>query len=202
VALKQKTRDGVVRSCSGVFGGAEICFDKATGLPVEASLDDERVVYEAWGEFHGARYPSRWALYRGHRLQEEAAVRVDDLDESIVGFDPPPGAVARPNQLGAEPRNQTHEILSKGRVTTYSFGEALVKVSVDQSGRVRHAELLDADDRSLGAAAVSAAKDTVYMPYEVNGQRLPFETTFLVNQWSSIDPMYMPATSWQSRSPD
>ncbi len=199
ITLQQRNIDGVEMSCSGVFGGAEICFDDLTGFPAAASLDAERVVYKEWGQFDGASYPSRWEVYRGQRLQMEAKTTVTALEGSDTLFAPLPGVSGEAN--GA-PRETPHPILSRGSVDSPSYGQALVKVSVDGAGRVRSAELLDADDRALGAAALKAARQTVYVPEEVQGQSVPFETTFWVNQWSTADPLTVGGTGRRSQGED
>ena len=202
VAMKSKSIDGVLRRCSGRYAGAELCFDTGTGFPVSATVDNERVVYEQWDQYEGAIYPSRLALYRGRRLQMEATTTITLLGNSNDDlFHPLPRMVPSPNRLGAY-REDQHQILAQGQMYTSSYGEALVRVSVDESGRVRRAELLDADDRSLGAAAVAAAKKNVYMPWEADGRREPFDAIFLATHWLTIDPLRVAATSRQSQGRD
>lgn len=201
VKLRQRSTDGVLHSCSGSFGGAEICFDIGTGFPALATVDDERIVYEDWSQYRGAVYPSRWALYRGQRLQIEASVTVTGFDGPDSLFDPLADVAPRPNRLGAQ-LEDSPTILSRGAVKSSNFGQALVKVSVDANGRVKNAELLDADDSSLGQAALVAAKKTVYLPQEANGTRISFETGFRVDQWSTVDPMRVGATSLSSQGTD
>lgn len=217
VAMKRGNGDGPARSCSQEYAGAELCFDTATGFPASASVDDERVVYEQWAQYEGAAYPGRVALYRGHRLQMEATTTVTALDGSSRTdsnltdssraasnsdlFQPLPGVTPSPNRDGAS-RGDKYTILKGSRMDTSSSGEALVKVSVGESGRVLHAELLDADDKSLGKAAIAAAKELVYMPLEVNSRSVPFETTFWTSHWSIADPLNFPATSRQSQGTD
>ncbi len=201
VTLQQRNIEGVEMSCSGVFGGAEICFDDLTGFPADASLDAERVVYKEWGQFDGASYPSRWEVYRGQRLQMEAKTTVTALEGPDTLFAPLSGVTAEANLNGA-PRETPHQILSRGSVDSPSYGQALVKVSVDGAGRVRNAELLDADDRALGAAAVKAARQTVYVAEEAQGRNVPFETTFRVNQWSTVDPLTVVGTGRRLQGED
>ncbi len=202
VAMKPKTIGGATRSCSGTYGGAELCFDEATGFPAIAILDGERVIYDEWATYEGATYPSHLALYRGQRLQMEATLRVSQLDPGDAAvFQPLPGVRA----ISARYPNDnldTPMLLKRGNVDSYSYGKALVRVSVDGNGRVRKAELIDADDRSLGKAAVQAAKASVYMPKEIGGQSIPFETVFSVTQWSTYDPIAVSTTSARSQSPD
>ena len=201
IPLWQRAVDGVFRSCSGNFGGAEICFDIATGFPAVAMIDDERVVYQDWSQYEGVTYPSHWTLYRGNRLQMEASVTVQAFDGPETLFDPIAGVTPGPNRNGAQLVDDP-AVLSRGEVKTSSFGQALVKVSVDKSGRVKSAELLDADDRSLGAKALAAAKETVYMPKEEDGKRVPFDAGFRIEQWSTIDPLRVTATSLKSHGTD
>jgi hypothetical protein len=194
LSMNRRNFDGGPRSCSGEYAGAELCFDTSTGFPVSASVDDELVVYEEWAQFDGATYPSHLALYRGHRLQMEATASVtpiDDLHQDL--FAPLPGVAPSSNDLGAY-REDPHKILVRSEVKAVPYGDALVKVYVDEKGRVQRADLLDADDKSLGTAAVAAAKHTIYAPQETDGHRVPFETTFSVNNWSTVDPLRVGAT--------
>jgi hypothetical protein len=202
VALKRHEIDGAVLGCSGKYAGAELCFNTATGFPVSAAVDGELIVYEQWAQFNGANYPSRFALYRNRRLQMEATTTMTPLDDSSDAlFQPLPGIAPSPNRVPAY-REDRHRILSRGQIYNSAYGEALVKVYVDTSGRVRRAELLDADDKSLIKAAISAAKSTVYMPEEANGHKVPFETTFWMCNWSTVDPLRVVATSSKSQGPD
>jgi len=164
-------------------------------------IDDERVAYQDWSQYEGVTYPSHWTLYRGNRLQMEASVTVQAFDGPETLFDPIAGVTPGPNRNGAQLVDDP-AVLSRGEVKTSSFGQALVKVSVDKSGRVKSAELLDADDRSLGAKALAAAKETVYMPKEEDGKRVPFDAGFRIEQWSTIDPLRVTATSLKSQGTD
>lgn len=205
VAMRSRNVDGVFRSCSGEYAGAEVCFDSSTGFPTSATVDDERIVYEQWEQFNGAAYPSRVALYRGRRLQMEATTRVtpldqvDDSDRQL--FHPLPGVAPTSNRFGAD-RSDNYKILAQGNIEAASYGDALVKVYVDESGRVRKAVLIDADDKDLGSAAMNAAKRTAYMPVETDGHRVPFETSIWTSHWSTVDPIRVPATSVISQGTD
>jgi hypothetical protein len=200
VALVHRKINGEERSCSGEFAGAEICFYISTGYPASAHLDEERVVYEQWAQFNGSSYPSRIALYRGRRLQMEATTTVTPLeDTSDKLFQPLPGVTPSSNRFGAYREDRKYKVLTRGELYGPFYGEALVKINVDESGRVRHAELIDADDGSVGRAAVEAAKRTVNMPFEMNGQRMPFQTTFYAGHWSTTDPLWVPETSKKSQ---
>jgi hypothetical protein len=57
--------NGVMFGCSGRYAGAEICFDAERGFPVEATVDEEQVVYKNWSKFGDELYLSQIALYRG-----------------------------------------------------------------------------------------------------------------------------------------
>jgi hypothetical protein len=202
VEMKQLKIEGTNLRCSGKYAGAELCFNAATGFPVSAALDGELVVYEQWGEFNGANYPTRLALYRNHRLQMEATTTVTPLnDASDALFQPIPGVTPISNSIPVS-REDGHRVLWWGQIGGSDYGEALVRVYVDESGLVRRAELLDVDDISLGPKAISAAKSTVYMPAEKDGKRVPFETTFQTSNWSRTDPIRVAATSLQSQGTD
>jgi len=202
VAMKRRNVDGRTLSCSGVHAGAEICFDSETGLPSSASVDDEHVVYEEWAQFKGACYPSKVALYRGKRLQMEATTTVTDLDDSSRHlFEALPGVTPTANQYGAL-RKDRFRLLQRPDLAFNSYGEVLVKVSVNKAGNVMHAELLDADDKALGKAAVKAALGLVYLPYEEDGVQKPFETYFWTSHWSTPDPLTNPVTSRASQGID
>jgi hypothetical protein len=202
VAMKSQIIDGVNLSCSGKYAGAELCFDTSTGFPVSAALDGELIVYERWAQFNGATYPSRLALYRGHRLQMEATTTVTPLEEvSNDLFQPLPGVTPLSNRFGAS-RADKYRSLKWSQMDTGSNGEALVRAFVGESGRVVHAELLDADDKSLAKPAMAAAKKLVFMPQEINGHKASFETTFWTSHWSTVDPLRIPASSLKSQGTD
>jgi TonB family protein len=201
VRLRSMKVDGLLLSCSPKIAGADICFDTSTGFPALADLDDERVVYMEWRAHGRFAYPSRWALYRGKRLQMDATTSMTHFDTSEPLFAPLTGVTPVPNRFGVQ-RDTPHRILVQGNVDSAPYGQALVKVVVDEKGRVRQAELLDADDRALGSAAVAAARNTKYLPEIEDGRAIPFEAAFRVNQWSTVDPLAMGATSIPSQGPD
>jgi hypothetical protein len=202
IAMKRRYLDDVLRTCSEVYAGAELCFDPATGFPSTATVDNERIVYEEWVQFNGKSFPSRLALYRGNRLQMEAITTVTPLDDpNDALFHELPGVEPSPNRIPAS-REDQYQILSRGHLNAFSYGEALVKVHVDERGHVQHAEVIDADDRSLAKAALAAAKELVYMPQEIDGHRVSFDTTYWVDHWSTVDPLRIPATSLKSQATD
>ncbi len=193
---------GVTFSCSGKFAGAEICFDAESGFPIEATVDQEQVVYQSWSPFGDGFYPNKLTLYRGRRLQLEASTIITDLSNSKKdAFRIPPGATES-SPVNGMFRVETHRLVKSGQVDTASLGDALVKVFVDDTGRVRRAELLDADDKYLGAAALKAAKQTLYLPDRSSGERQAFEGEFFVSQWSTVDPIRVEATSAASHGTD
>jgi hypothetical protein len=201
VALKPRKIDGVMRDCSGNIGGATICFDPESGFPVLASLDDERVMYQAWGSYGGASFPSHWAVYRGHRLQMETSVTITALDGNATLFQPLTGIASRPNRFGV-PWDEPHTVLTPGIVDSSVYGQALVRVFVDRKGHVSRVELLDADDSSLGSAAMAAAWNTVYMAKQDDSRGIPFETALRIDHWSTLDPLTVEATSLRSQGTD
>jgi hypothetical protein len=193
---------GVMFSCSGKHAGAEICFDSETGFPIEATVDQEQVVYKGWAPFGDGFYPTRLALYRGRRLQLEVSTTITYLTTSEKDtFQIPAGATESSPVHGMYPV-ESHRLVRSGEADTASFGDALVKVFVDDSGKVRRAELLDADDKNIGAAALRAAMQTVYVPDRTSGERQAFEAQYFMSQWSTIDPLRVEATSLASQSSD
>jgi hypothetical protein len=200
--LERRKIKGVRFSCSGPFAGAEICFDAELGFPIEATVDQEQVVYAEWAKFGDIFYPSRLALYRGRRLQMEAVTRIRALTPSDGGiFRAPDGAEVLSAVNGwfhfdNDPRAFTQD------VDTTLFGDAQVKIFVDDTGKVRRAELLDADDEDLGAAALRAARLVVYAPDRGSGERQAFEGQFFVSRWSTVDPMSVEVTSLASQGTD
>jgi hypothetical protein len=200
--MEQRKIGNVRFSCSGKFAGAEICFDAGLGFPVEAMVDQEQVVYEDWKKFGDGFYPGRLALYRGRRLQMEAVTRIRALtpaDREI--FRAPEGAEVLSAVDGwfhfeNDPRAYTQVL------DTPLFGDAQVKIFVDDTGKLRRAELLDADDEDLGAATLRAARLAAYKPDRSSGERQAFEGQFFVSRWSTVDPMRIEATSHASHGTD
>jgi TonB family protein len=178
MALQNRAENGEPVRCSGMIAGAEVCFYAKTGYLASMTLDGERVVYREWATFndktYGAKiYPARFQLYRGERLQMEGKMSVEAIEEMD------PKLLEKPADGEATfsiNREELHEVLYQGKLADGLSGEALVRIHVDTSGRVTSAELIDADDKEIGAAAVEAARNTVYMPLEVEGVRKPFET--------------------------
>jgi len=201
VTLKPRKIEGVIRDCSGNIGGAMICFDSGSGFPALASLDDERVVYETWGSYDGASFPSRWAVYRGRRLQMEASVTITALDGDATLFQALPGIASRPNRFGV-PWDEPHAVLTPGIVDSSVYGQALVRVFVDSKGHVSRVELLDAGHSVLGTAAMAAAWKTIYMSKQDDGRGVPFETALRIDHWSTLDPLAVEATSLRSQGTD
>jgi hypothetical protein len=200
--LLPRETDGVKFSCSGRYAGAEICFDAESGFPVEATVDQEQVVFKSWAKFGEGFYPSRLALYRGRRLQMEASTAITPLAASERALFRPPAGASERSALDGMYSVESHRLAASDHANTASFCDALVKVFVDDTGRVRRAELLDADDKDLGAAALSAARRAVYVPDRKSGESQAFETGFFVSQWSTADPLRVEATSQASQGTD
>ena len=200
--MNQRKIKGVMFSCSGKYVGAEICFDSETGFPIEATVDQEQVVYKGWAPFGDGFYPNRLALYRGRRLQLEASTTITYLTTSKKDTFRIPAGATESLPVHRMYRAESHRLVRSGQVNTASFGDALVKVFVDDTGKVRRAELLDADDKYLGVAALRAVMQTVYVPDQSSGERQAFEAEFLVSQWSAVDPLRIEATSLASQGQD
>jgi hypothetical protein len=200
--INQRKINGVIFGCTGRYAGAEICFDAEFGFPIEATVDDEQVVYKGWEKLADDFYPSRFALYRGRRLQLEASTTITPLTTSNDAvFRIPVGATESSPEHGMF-GFESHRFVRLGQVNSISFGDALVEVFVDDTGRVRHAELLDADDEEVGAAALRAAKQTAYIPDRGSGERRAFEAEFIVSHWSTVDPLRIEAISLASQGTD
>lgn len=183
--LKPVTIDGTPQMCGGIVGTARLCFDQATGFMTSATLNDEHVVYDGWQKTDTWKYrEGTLRILHETNLLVEAKLTVASMEFSPKIFEQIEGLreIAPLRQPGSgmppSPAPQ-HKILVRGTsaISRGANGYAQVRVWVDQHGVVSRAEVEDADDRQVAAAALESAQKTVYGPETENGQPTGFETT-------------------------
>ncbi|MDR3746022.1 MAG: hypothetical protein P4K80_07835 [Acidobacteriaceae bacterium] len=173
-------------TCATNQAQAKMCFDLATGFLVSGSWKSERVEYEGWHKI-GMKYresrlrilqdskplvEARLALATDTVANDEIFQKIDELREIF------PGDIS-----GDMPRHQSYVygymLTNTTPHTIHCYAQA--RVSVNEKGKVAHAELEDADDEQCAAAALDWAKNSLYKPYTVDGKAASFDTTQIIS---------------------
>ncbi len=174
-------------TCSQIAGTAQMCFEQSTGFIVSGRLNAQYVEYQGWKKVDTWKYRASTLriLHNTSLLVEAKLVAAsmefpDDVFRQLDGLREvaPMSSSGDYAALRAVPQ---HKILARGTSVNSRglSGYAQVRVRVNQYGLVTQAEVEDADDAQVAAAALQSAQKTVYQPWRENGQPSPFETTIL-----------------------
>jgi hypothetical protein len=183
--LKSESAADRQLTCAGIPGMAQMCFEQSTGFIVSGRLNAQHVEYQGWKKADTWKYRvSTLHILHDTSLLVEAKLAVasmefsDDVFKQIDGLREVAPMSSSGYYIAPHPV-PIHGILVRG--TSISgrglSGYAQVRVWVDQQGQVTRAEVEDADDAQIAAAALESAQKKVYQPWRDNGQPSAFETT-------------------------
>ena len=172
-------------TCSEIAETAQMCFEQSTGFLVSGRLNAQSVEYQGWKKVDTWKYrASTMRILHDTSLLVEAKLAVasmefsDDVFRQLDGLREvaPMSSSGGYIALRAVPQ---HKILARGASVNSRglSGYAQVRVWVNQYGLVTQAEVEDADDAQIAAAALESAQKTVFQPWRENGQPAGFETT-------------------------
>jgi len=172
-------------TCSEIAETAQMCFEQSTGFLVSGRLNAQSVEYQGWKKVDTWKYrESTLRILHNTSLLVEAKLVAasmefpDDVFRQLDGLREvaPMGSSGGYIALRAVPQ---HKILARGTSVNSRglSGYAQVRVWVNQYGLVTQAEVEDADDAQIAAAALECAQKTVFAPWRENGQSAGFETT-------------------------
>jgi len=166
-------------TCAGAGASAQICFDPTTGFMTSASLNAEHVIYEDWHKVDQWKYrEGTLRILHDTNLLVEAKLVVASTEFSDDVFQQVDGLVEILGSATATTSSQKNAPEQIGSASSRKLsGYAQVRVWVDQHGVVTQAEVEDADDAQVAAAALEYAQKKVYKPNRENGQPAGFETT-------------------------
>jgi len=187
--LKPETTGDAQLTCAGIGATAQMCFDQTTGFMVSARWNAERVVYEGWHKVDSWKYrEGTLRIMHDTNVLVEAKLTVASTEFSDEVFKQIDGLIeVAPMRPPGEdmPASTTpqHKVLVSGSSASSRglSGYAQVRVWVDQHGMVARAEVEDADDAQVAAAALESAQKRVYEPGRENGQPAGFETTIFTS---------------------
>ena len=174
-------------TCSEIAGTAQMCFEQNTGFIVSGRLNAQSVEYQGWKKVDTWKYrASTLRILHDTSLLVEAKLVVasmefpDDVFRQLDGLREV-APMSRSGDYIAVRSVAQHKILARGTSVNSRglSGYAQVRVWVDMHGLVTRAEVEDADDAQLAAAALESAQKTVFAPWRENGQPAPFETTIM-----------------------
>lgn len=185
--LKAETAADGQLTCAGIGVTAQMCFDPLTGFIVSGSLQSEHVAYEGWKKVDTWKYrASTLRIFQDKNLLVEAKLTAAGMEFSPEIFQQIDGLRelrTHPKDRSSSPTPvpQQHKILARGVPASGMrvHGYAQTEVWVNQYGLVTQAEVEDADDAQIAAAALQSAQKTVFAPWRENGQPSAFETTIL-----------------------
>jgi len=171
-------------TCASNQAQAKMCFDLATGFLVAGRFKSERVDYEGWQKI-GMKYreqtlrilqdtnllvEAKLTLATDSASTDEILKNISELHEILPADES--SSVPQHRILG--------QIPSETPPSSAIHGSAQVRVTVDEKGKVVHAEIEDADDEQVAAAALERARGTIYAPYLVGGRATGFDTTAVI----------------------
>lgn len=100
----------------------------------------------------------------------------------------PAAPVAKGELTGGRERHRAGVKYSKEAAEAGASGAIVVRVEVDESGRVVGAKALDCTHPLLKAAAEEAARATAYEPFRLGGEAVGVETLMLYHVALSVSP--------------
>jgi hypothetical protein len=151
-----------------------ICFDPLAHVLAFAQIYNQEVTWEDWQPLGTHTVPQRFRIYDAGRIMVEAAGHAE-----IVKTFPPGLFVIPPDQPDmGEPENDAstpHQVL-KFKTTDLAelYGNVLVQLHVDETGKVRKVDLIDADDDDIVDESKRFAKHLTFAPRITNGVPTPF----------------------------
>lgn len=167
--------DGSPFDCTAESLQIRICFDPIAHVLAFAQIMNQTMTWENWQTVGRHSIPQRFRIYDGNRLIVEASGKVDVVktfppDLFIV----PPGEpdMGDPEDNGSAPHRV---IAAKSLEPDLLYGNVLMHLFVGPDGKVKKAELIDADDDSLIGDAKHFARNVKFAPQVTKGVAVPFD---------------------------
>lgn len=178
--------DGSPFDCTPQSLQMRICFDPIAHVLAFAQIMNQTVTWEDWQPLGTHSVPRRFRIYDGDRLiveasGEAAAVKTFPAQLFVIPAGQPD--MGEPENGGAAP----HRVIEgKPLKMDLLYGNALMHLFVQPDGKVKKAELVDADDQDVIGPARHFARNLRFAPQMENGAAVPFEQYLYVRHSPSF----------------
>lgn len=178
--------DGSPFDCTAEYMEMRICFDAVAHVLAFAQIMNQTITWEDWQLLGTHSVPRRFRIYDGNRLIVEAAGKAEEVKTfPRTLFVIPAGEpdMGEPENDGAAP----HRVIgSKPLGMNLLYGNALMHLFVKPNGRVRKADLIDADDDDLISDTKHFVRDLTFAPQIKDGAAVAFEQYLYVQHSPSV----------------
>jgi hypothetical protein len=167
--------EGSPFECTAELLEMRVCFDPLAHVLAFAQIMNQTVTWEDWQPLGTHSVPRRFRIYDGSRLIVEASGKAEEVKTFAPNlFVIPAGEpdMGEPEEDGVTP----HRIVStKPIAVDMLYGNVLMRMLVQPDGKVKKAEVIDADDDDLIGDAKRFSKNVKFAPQITNGVAVPFE---------------------------
>lgn len=167
--------DGSPFDCTPQVWDMRICFDPIAHVLAFAQIMNQTITWENWQPLGTHSVPRVFRIYDGNRLIVEASGKAEEVKTFPNNlFVIPAGEpdMGEPENDGTSP----HRIVGvKPMDMDFLYGNVLMQLFVDPEGKVKKAEVVDADDDDLIGTAKHFSRDLRFAPQLKNGVAVPFE---------------------------
>ena len=174
--MRPQKLEGMPLLCANDNAGTAICFNPFIGLFAYAQMFNQTVMYDNWLPVGSHTVPGNIRIFQDKKLLLEASGTVEVVKKFPPHFMEVPDTPSQPDPASL------HKVLqSKGMdLTQPRFGNASLRLSVDENGHVAKVEIVDSDDKRLEGPARKFAQHLIFAPQMENGRAVPFETVIYV----------------------
>jgi hypothetical protein len=167
-----------------------VCFDPIVHVLAFAQIMNQTVTWENWQPLGTHSVPRHFRIYDGDRLIVEASGKADE----VTTFPPNLFVIPAGEPDMGEPENDgsaPHRVISsKPLGLDLLCGNVLMQLFVDADGKVKKADVVDADDNDLIGDAKHFARNLKFAPQKKNGVAVPFtEYLYVQHSLNFKDPL-------------
>jgi hypothetical protein len=184
--------DGSPFDCTPEALQMRICFDPIAHVLAFAQMMNQTVTWEDWQPVGTHSVPRRFRIYDGNRLIVEASGKAEEVKTFAPDlFVIPDGEpdMGMPDTNGAAP----HKVISVKPIDMdLLYGNVLI---VDADGKVKKAEVIDADNDDLLGDAKRFSRDLRFAPEMKDGVAVPFEEYLYVQHSLDFSHTLQPGPS-------
>jgi hypothetical protein len=167
--------DGSPFDCTPEFLETRVCFDPIAHVLAFAEIMNQTITWEDWQPLGTHSVPRRFRIYDGNRLIVEA----DGKGEAVKTFPAQLFVIPAGEPDMGDPQNDgtvPHRIMAmKPAAMDLQYGNILMHLFVGSDGKVKKAEVIDADDNDVIGEAKRFAKSLTFAPQMKDGAAVPFE---------------------------
>ncbi|MGA7521676.1 MAG: hypothetical protein WBW84_04295 [Acidobacteriaceae bacterium] len=167
--------EGSPFDCTSELLEMRICFDPIAHVLAFAQIMNQTVTWEDWQPLGTHSVPRRFRIFDGNRMIVEASGKA----EKVKTFPPNLFAIPAGEPDMGEPEDDggvPHRVVSMKPIhLDFLYGNVLMHLFVEPDGKVRKAEVVDADDNDLIGDVKHFSRNLKFAPQMKNGVAVPFE---------------------------